>query len=142
MNNKNNSKSGVTDGLKIVSYQSNGGGICRSSLSDCWHGVDEVNQQAWQVIEKEINDAARKVEQGKYSCLYYYMVANQMDIPLLAGYTNQLWFRVWLHLRPYFFARVSDEVKRKYSELFQVTPEDLSAGRLLPPVYAQSGRDS
>jgi hypothetical protein len=121
----------ITNGLKIVSYAVNGKG----SPDDVWQPVNVVNSQAWQEIDKNIAASKEKIAAGRVSCLHYYMTANQMDTGLLAQYTGQARWRVCLHLVPFIFKRLSAATLKKYAELYQISPEDLTHGRLRPPLY-------
>ena len=125
----------ITEGQKIVSYSVNRQGDYELVQESVWQPVNVVNHQAWREIEKKIDLSRKQVEAGRVSCLHYYMIANQMDIGLLARYTRQSRWKVRLHLMPCFFRRLSAGTLQNYARLFDVSPEDLAAGRLLPPVY-------
>lgn len=129
---------GITGGIKIVSYVQDYRGNHELVASSMWHPVDIVNRQAWAEIDRQIKAAKAKVEAGRASCLHYYMTANQMNTSLLASYTGQSRWLVRLHMVPYFFKRLAVGTLNKYGETFKVSPEDLLAGRLRPPVYEQS----
>ncbi len=126
---------GVTGGVKTVSYAVNSDGKYELVSGPGWQPVNVVNRQAWLEIEKNIAASREKVRAGRVSCLHYYMTANQMDIALLARYTNQSRWQVRLHLFPLFFKRLGLKTLRKYGDLFQVSPDDLKSGRLSAPVY-------
>jgi len=126
----------VTGGLHTISYAQAGEGLCRPLSGPGWQPVDVVNRLAWQEIEVQVCAAREKVRQNRASCLYYYMIANQMNVGLLAGYTHQSRLRVLLHLRPFFFRRLCRRTLQRYAALFQVSVADLNDGRLKSPVYA------
>jgi hypothetical protein len=125
----------VTEGLATVSYAVNSKGNVELVPGSGWQPVNVVNAQAWREIEKKISAAKKKVLSGRASCLQYYMIANQMNAGLLAKYTKQPYWRVRLHLIPFFFSRLSPDIIGKYAELFQVSAVDLTSGALKPPVY-------
>ena len=131
------SKSNVTDGVKIISYVANNTGNQELVQGSMWSGVDVVNDQAWQEIDKHIEASKEKVAAGRASCLYYYMTANQMDTSLLASYTQQSRWLVRMHLIPFCFNRLRSGTLRKYAEIFNVSQDDLIQGELKPPVYNQ-----
>jgi len=135
------SDNGITDGVDIVGYKVNDEGKYDLVSGPGWQPVNIVNRQAWREIEKHIERSKRKVTSGRVSCLHYYMIANQMDIGLLAAYTNQSRLRVRLHLLPFFFKRLGSSTLKKYGNLFQVSMDDLKNGRLKPPVYETAGRE-
>jgi hypothetical protein len=132
---------GIADGLTIVSYAADSKGKQALVPGSFWQPVNDVNRQAWLEIEKHIEVSQRKVASGKVSCLHFYMTANQMDVGLLAQYSNQARWRVRLHLRPFFFNRLGSAAVNRYAEVFQVSPDDLIRGKLRPPVYMQSNNE-
>ncbi|MDO9043417.1 MAG: hypothetical protein Q7U64_13925 [Desulfocapsaceae bacterium] len=125
----------ITNGLKIISYGVNSKGEYELTLDDVWQPVNVVNTQAWQEIDKNIAASKDRIAAGRVSCLHYYMTANQMDTGLLAQYTGQARWKVCLHLVPFFFKRLSADTLKKYAELYQISPDDLTQGRLQPPLY-------
>jgi len=124
----------ITNGLKIISYGANSKGEYKLTPDDVWQPVNVVNTQAWLEIEKNIAASKDKIAVGRVSCLHYYMTANQMDTGLLAQYTGQLRWQVCLHLVPFFFKRLSAATLKKYAELYQISLDDLTQGRLRPPL--------
>lgn len=130
----------ITDGLKIVSYEQSREGHIGQVQSDGFQPVNEANFQAWQEIERQISRAREAVGTGRRSRLYYYMISNQMGIFLLARYSRMAPWRVFIHLFPYFFDRLSLPTLRRYADLFQVSPEVLKEGELKEPVYTFSRR--
>ncbi len=131
------SDKGITDGVKTVSYSVNTHGEYELVPGLGWQPVNIVNRQAWQEIEKNIASSMEKVASGKVSCLHYYMTVNQMDIGLLAKYTDQSRLRVRLHLIPSIFRRLHADTLKKYAELFKVTPQELTSGKLNAPIDKQ-----
>ncbi len=131
------SESNVTDGVKIISYVANSKGNQELVQSSMWSGVDVVNHQAWQEIDKHIEASKEKVAAGRASCLHYYMTANQMDTSLLASYTKQPRWLVRLHLIPFCFSRLRPGTLSKYAEVFNVSQNDMIQGELKPAVYNQ-----
>jgi hypothetical protein len=125
----------ITNGLKIVSYGVNSKGEYELTPEDVWLPVNVVNTQAWREIEKSIAASKELISAGRASCLHYHMTANQMDVGLLAQYTGQARWRVRLHLIPFFFQRLDANTLKKYAELFKISLDDLTQGRLLPPLY-------
>ncbi|MBI5556895.1 MAG: hypothetical protein HY885_04605 [Deltaproteobacteria bacterium] len=125
----------ITEGQKIVSYSVNRQGEYELVPEFIWQPVNVVNHQAWREIEKKIARSRQKILAGQVSCLHYYMTANQMDPALLAQYTGQSRWKVLMHLVPFIFKRLSLDTLRSYAQLFRISVDDLSKGRLEPPVY-------
>lgn len=130
-------ESDITDGVKIISYVANNKGNQELVQGSMWSPVDDVNNLAWQEIDKHIEASKDKVAAGQASCLHYYMTANQMDTSLLASYTRQPRWLVRLHLIPFCFSRLRPVTLNKYAEVFNVSQDDLSQGELKPAVYNQ-----
>jgi len=124
---------GITNGLKVMSYVRNDSGKYELTPDFLWQPVSVVNHQAWEEIAKKITAARNKVEAGRVSCLHYYMIANQMDPGLVAQYTGQPRWKVWLHLVPFIFNRVPADTLRKYAAMYKISLDDLRTGRLLAP---------
>lgn len=122
----------ITAGHRIVSYSRNSRGEYEMVPEFICQPVTVANQQAWGEIDRQIARSRAKVLAGRVSCLHYYMTAALMDTGLLAHYTGQPRWKVRLHLMPFFFARLSAAALQNYADLFNVSPDDLSAGRLLP----------
>lgn len=130
----------ITDGLHTLNYIPGDSGRITTDRKDSWQPVNEVNHQAWQEVDRHIDQASRKIASGRASCLYHYMAANQMNPRLLASYARLPLWKVYLHLLPFFFKRLSRDDLRPYAQLFQVSEDDLQAGRLLPAVYHRGAR--
>lgn len=126
----------ITD-KTTVSYQADEEGRQELVSSTYWQPVNVVNHQAWQEIEKQIEASKQKIQDGRVSCLHYYMTANQMDAGLLAKYTNQSSLSVRLHLIPFFFKRAKPQTLSRYADFFKITADDLIQGRFKPPIYNQ-----
>lgn len=126
---------GITDGLKIVSYALNSKGEYELTPDFFWPPVNVANQQTWREIEKKIACSRKNVAAGRVSCLHYYMTANQMDTGLLAQYTGQPRWRVFLHFVPLIFNKLPASTLKNYAQLFKISTDDLIKGRLRPPIY-------
>ena len=136
-NEQNNKEESVTDGLHTVSYVADAQGEQELISGSVWQPVNIVNRQAWEEIEEHIAASREKIAQGRVSCLHYYMIANQMNIGLLAKYTGQARCLVRLHLVPFVFRRLGRKTLDRYANVFLVSPEDLIQGILKEPVYNQ-----
>lgn len=123
----------ITEGQKIVRYSPNRLGEYELVSDFIGQPVTVANKQAWQEIDRQITRSRKLVQAGHRSCLHFYMTAALMDTGLLAGYTGQPRWKVALHLIPFFFRRISPATLKKYANLFKVSPDDLTMGRLRPP---------
>jgi hypothetical protein len=92
-----------------------------------FHGEPDrvILQQAWDLFNDRIEDARRKVMEGKASPIMYYMeknLLNPLDLSMHSGIS--LW-RVKFHLKPKFFAKLSEKTLKKYAEAFNIPVEQL-----------------
>lgn len=99
--------------------------VLRSSKG--WEPKNVANEQAWELIREEVSAVLAKVRAGQVSPLAYHMVRNQMSVGLLSKYVPYSRFRVWWHMRPKAFQRLSPERLKPYADLFELTPEALKA---------------
>ena len=127
---KSDAPHSLTDGLQTVSYLQTREGTIAPVKGDGWPPVTDVNRQAWREIERKSTLARKKVASGQFSCLYYHMTVQQMNILLLARSNGQAPWKVLLHLIPFFFRRLTTATLQNYADLFQVTPDDLRKGRI------------
>ncbi len=85
-----------------------------------WEPKNVANDQAWDLIKEEVNATVAKIRAGKQSPLAYHMARNQMNVGLLAKYVRYNRLRVWWHLRPKVFDRLTPEVLKPYADLFDL----------------------
>ncbi|WP_339134720.1 MAG: hypothetical protein WGN25_16115 [Candidatus Electrothrix sp. GW3-4] len=136
-NEQDDREESVTGGLHTISYIADAQGEQELIPGSVWQPVNIVNRQAWEEIEQHIAASKEKIAQDRVSCLHYYMIANQMDIGLLARYTGQARCLVRLHLIPFFFRRLGQKTLDRYAKVFLVSSKDLRQGILKDPVYNQ-----
>jgi hypothetical protein len=92
-----------------------------------FHGEPDrvILQQAWDFFNERIEDARQKVIAGKVSPVVYYMekiLTDPMNLSMMAGIP--IW-KVKLHFKPWFFARMGEKNLKKYAEAFNITTEQL-----------------
>jgi hypothetical protein len=96
-----------------------------------WEPETVAMEQAWEVVNDEVEDARRKVIEGKASPILYFLKKNIMNVPMVADYVGTMSFMVRLHMRPFFFARLSRKTLEKYAYTFRISVEELTEiGRL------------
>jgi len=117
---------GMSEGLKAVCYAVNNEGNYVLVPSAGWEAKQITNDQAWDVINEQIEAMRQEVLAGKKSMLAFHMTKNLMDSGLLAQYAGFSRFRVWLHLRPAFFARLPQEKLLRYAKIFEISVEELT----------------
>jgi hypothetical protein len=85
-----------------------------------WEPETVAMQQAWDVVNGEVEDAREKVLNGKASPLLYHLKKNIMTPSLVASYVGTLSLIVKLHCRPFFFKRLSKKTLEKYAYTFRI----------------------
>lgn len=90
-----------------------------------WEPETVAMQQAWEEINHDVEDARRKVIEGKASPIFYYLKKDIMNVPMVASYVGTFSWMVRLHMRPYFFKRLSRKTLEKYAFTFRISVEQL-----------------
>jgi hypothetical protein len=96
-----------------------------------WEPKNMANNQAWDLIRKEVATTLKKIRAGRLSPLAFHMVNNQMNPGLLAKYVGWSRFRVRLHLRPRGFNRLTSRMLQRYADVFEI---DAAALKTVPPL--------
>lgn len=100
----------------------------RYVLEPCagWEPSNFANQQAWEAILEEAENAAALARAGKKSPLAVHMALHQMDPGLLARYAGLSRLAVLWHLTPWGFRRMGEAAARRYAALFGLAPGELA----------------
>jgi hypothetical protein len=91
-----------------------------------WEPETVAMQQAWDVVNNEVEDARQRVINGKASPVLYYLKKNIMTPGLVASYIGTLSLIVNLHCRPFFFKRLSKKTLEKYAYTFRISVAELT----------------
>src|SRR5687767_5723406 len=91
-----------------------------------WEPETVAMQQAWEVVNDEVEDARKKVLQGKASPLLFHMKKNIMAASLVASYASTFSFMVRLHCIPFFFNKLNRKYLEKYAYTFRISVEELT----------------
>jgi hypothetical protein len=91
-----------------------------------WEPETVAMQQAWDVVNNEVEDARERVIKGQASPLLYYLKKNIMTPSLVASYVGTLSLIVKLHCRPFFFKRLSKKTLEKYAYTFRISVSELT----------------
>lgn len=116
----------ISDERREICYAVDEDGRYVLAQSAGWEVKNIANDQAWDIIRKQVADTLEKIEAGKLSPLAFHMVKNQMNIGLLAKYVRINRWRVKRHLKPEVFKRLKPSVLKKYAEVFDIGVEQLS----------------
>ena len=96
-----------------------------------WEPKNLANSQAWDLVKAEIDATIKKIKAGKRSPLAFHMVNNQMNAGLLAKYVRCSRWRVWLHLRPKGFTRLTPRMLKRYADIFDI---DVATLKTVPDI--------
>lgn len=117
----------ITDDRREVCYAVDDDGRYVMTGSAGWEPKNIANRQAWQLIDIAASKALDKVRAGKASPLAYHMANHQMSMGLLAKYAGINRLKVWLHLRPGPFARLTPEMLDRYADAFGMPVSELKS---------------
>jgi len=115
----------ITDDRREVCYAVDDEGRYVMTGSAGWEPKNIANRQAWELIDVAAAQALEKVHAGKASPLAYHMARHQMSLGLLAKYAGIHRLKVWLHLRPGPFAKMSTPLLRRYADAFGILVSEL-----------------
>lgn len=90
-----------------------------------WEPENVALDQAWEEVNKKVEQARHRVLAGEVSPIAYYMEKNLMNIPLLASYVGKFQWQVKRHLKPSVFNKLSDLMLQRYATAFKVSIADL-----------------
>ena len=119
---------GMIDGqVREICYAVDDKGRYVLAPSAGWDPKNVANDQAWELIEAQVENTLEKVRAGRLSPLAYHMTRNQMTPGLLAKYANCSRLRVWLHLRPGAFRRLPPDMLKRYADIFEIEVDVLKS---------------
>lgn len=81
------------------------------------NAIDEINER--------IEDAKKRVLEGKTSPIEYYMELHKMDVGILASYVGLWQWRVKSHFKPSVFKKLKNYTLQKYAEVFEISVDEL-----------------
>ena len=107
--------------FREVQYSVNEDGKYEQTLSVGWEPKNLVLNMEWEEIKEQAEKAKELVLAGKKSPLFYHMTKNIMDIKIVSEYSGFSRLRVWLHMKPKYFSKLSPEALKVYAKVFQLT---------------------
>jgi hypothetical protein len=113
------------DQLREICYAVDTEGRYVLAQSAGWEPKNIVNGQAWELIQETVLAVLSKIRAGKLSPLAYHMARNQMNVGLLAKYVRYSRLRVWNHLRPWGFRRLTPDMLKRYAAVFDLEVQAL-----------------
>jgi len=107
-------------------YVKNSNGSYDTALSTGWKVKNEALDDAWERVHDRVESARKAVEEGMKSPIYFYMEKNLMNISILSSYVKIPGIRVWCHMRPFVYKKLSARILFRYARVFNVKPEELN----------------
>ncbi len=111
--------------LKVLKYATDKDGSYTKVKTVGWEPENIVLSQAWEEINEKVKIIREQVHAGKLSPIAYHKEKQMLDTGMLAGYVGYPSFLVKLHLKPWFFKRLSEQQLNKYASAFRITKEEL-----------------
>ena len=111
--------------LKVVKYAVDSDGNYTKVKTVGWEPENIVLNQAWDEINEKVELIKQQVLANKLSPIAYHMQKQMLEPEMLSGYTGFATFRVKLHMKPWFYKRLSDAQLAKYAAAFRITIDEL-----------------
>ena len=111
--------------FKVVKYAVDDDGNYGTVGSSGWEPENVVLNQAWDEINKKVEETKKKIEAGELSPLAYHMEKNIMDVGMLSQYMDISKRKVAKHLEPVGFDDLDAKTLEKYAEVFDISVEEL-----------------
>jgi len=111
--------------VKVVKYAVDESGDYTKVKTVGWEPENIVLHQAWEVINEKVEAVRKKVIEGKLSPIAFHMEKQMLEPSMVAGYTGISTFMVKLHMKPWFFKKLSQKQLDKYATAFRITSDEL-----------------
>ncbi|MCB0756495.1 MAG: helix-turn-helix transcriptional regulator [Flavobacteriales bacterium] len=111
--------------FKVVKYAIDDDGNYGTVGSVGWEPENTVLNQAWEEINKKVEETKKKIESGELSPLAYHMEKNIMDVGMLSQYMDISKRKVAKHLEPSGFNDLDIKTLEKYAEVFDISVDEL-----------------
>lgn len=110
----------IFEGSKCIQYAVDDNGKYVQVKSVGLEAQNIALDLAWDEVNEAISSALEEVKSNTKSPIYYFMKKEIMDISILAESVYLPMILVWLHLKPFFFNRISASNLEKYRIAFKL----------------------
>lgn len=117
-------KGDLEDFTREVCYVKNEDGKYEKGLSHGWETKQVALDNAWEEINRVVEEVKQEVLDGKASPVKYYMELKIMDLPVLAGYTGFWSWQIKRHMKPSVFKKLSLKKLKIYADVFEISVDD------------------
>lgn len=114
----------LAGGRKAI-YARGADGVVKPIPCAGWEVEEIVTRQALEALERQAEEARQRCLKGQASPLEYHMFKARMDLPLLCQTTGMWRWRVRRHFRPEVYAKLPEQVLRRYSEAMGIPVDAL-----------------
>lgn len=111
--------------FKVVKYAVDDEGKYGTVGSSGWEPENVVLNQAWDEINKKVEETKQLIEAGTLSPLAYHMEKNIMDVGMLSQYMDISKRKVTKHLEPEGFNTLDARTLKQYADVFDISVEEL-----------------
>jgi len=111
--------------FKVMKYAVDEDGKYGTVGSSGWEPENAVLNQAWDEINKKVEETKKKIEACELSPLAYHMEKNIMDVGMLSQYMDISKRKVAKHLEPSGFDNLDVKTLEKYAEVFDISVDEL-----------------
>lgn len=118
-------KSPLENFTREVCYVKNKDGKYQTELSTGWEAKSVALDNAWEEINRRVEEAKQDVLKGKVSPVVYFLELKLMDLPVLKGYTGFRGWQIKRHMKPSVFKKLSESKLKRYADAFDVSVETL-----------------
>lgn len=117
---------GIHEGkFRDLCYATDEDGNYTTVHSTGWSPKNTALLQAWELVNKKLDETKKKVLAGELSPLAFFMGQNVMTTKLLGQYTGIPRWKVKRHLKPKHFIKLDDITLQKYADALNITIQDL-----------------
>lgn len=118
-------ESTIYNGQKRAVYATGKDGEYNVVASSGWDAEEEATQQAVAELVRLSHEAYEACERGEVSPLVYHMYAKRLDLLSLSQATGLFQWRIKRHFKPGVFAKLTDKMLTRYSEVMGITNAEL-----------------
>lgn len=111
--------------IKEVVYAVDKDGKYGKALSSGWDAKTIALNESLELIEEQLQDTIKKINNGELSPIAYYMELQRMDVVVLSGYVGLWQWKVKRHLKAKTFRKLNEKTLNKYAEAFEISLEEL-----------------
>ena len=119
-------KGSLSNFTREVCYVKDENGKFVKELSEGWETKQVALDNAWEEIERTVEEVKKEVLEGTVSPVKYFMELRIMDLPVLAGYTGFWSWQIKRHMKPKVFKKLSNKKLKVYADAFDISVEDLT----------------